>query len=404
MTPEAWRSAALVVFLVAVAALLSAVRLTLARASRPAPTEERHAAPPRRARVLGALLVGSMGLNATAVSIATVAFVTLRGPNGAAYAAVALTVMIVLAEALARAGVEHGVIAGALRPFGLRIERYAEKLSAADSIRDRVDLLHQSGSVVKEERDMLGGLLDLNELAVSDVMVHRTRMRSVDANLPPADLVRAVLGSPHTRLPLWRDEPDNIVGVLHAKDLLRAMAANGGGAVLDIDRIATPPWFVPDRTTLRAQLAAFLARKQHVALVVDEYGDLMGLLTLEDILEEIVGEIADEHDVAVRGIRPQPDGSILADGSVPIRDLNRTMDWALPDDEATTVAGLVIHEAQAIPEPGQVYNFHGFRFEILRRSRNRITALRLGRVAARPVPEGSEGAVAPWKAEERLRS
>ncbi len=393
MTVETWQSAAIVLLLVAAAAFLSAVRLTLARASRPLNLREadRDRAPPIRARVLGALLVGTIVLNASAAAFATLTLVELHGEVGAAYATAALSCLVVGGEALARLCVEHGLVAGGLRPFGIRIERYAEKLSATDEIRGRVDLLHQSGSVVKEERDMLGGLLDLKDLTVSDVMVHRTKMRTVDAALPPAELVREVLGSPYTRLPLWRDSPDNIVGVLHAKDLLRAMEANGAPGGLDLDRIATLPWFVPDTTTLRAQLAAFLARKQHVALVVDEYGDLMGLVTLEDILEEIVGEISDEHDVAARGVRPQPDGSVLVDGSVPIRDLNRTMDWPLPDDEATTVAGLVIHEAQAIPEPGQVFNFHDFRFEVLRRSRNRVTALRVARLQRPPLEETSPG-------------
>ena len=134
---------------------------------------------------------------------------------------------------------------------------------------------------------------------------------------------------------------------------------------------------MPDTTSLTDQLNAFLKRKSHFALVVDEYGDVQGLVTLEDILEEIVGEIADEHDVEVQGVRPQPDGSVNADGTVPVRDLNRVMNWDLPDEEATTVAGLVIHEARIIPEPGQAFTFHGYRFQVLRRHRNRITALRI---------------------------
>ena len=190
--------------------------------------------------------------------------------------------------------------------------------------------------------------------------------------------MREVLASPYTRLPLWRDQPENIIGVLHAKDLLRALAAAGGDATkLDMSEIATPPWFVPDTSSVQDQLETFLERKAHFALVVDEYGSVMGLVTLEDILEEIVGDIRDEHDVAVQGLRQFPDGSVNVEGSVPIRDLNRVMDWDLPDEEATTVAGLVIHEARAIPEPGQTFVFHGFRFEVLRKQRNRITALKI---------------------------
>ena len=167
-----------------------------------------------------------------------------------------------------------------------------------------------------------------------------------------------MLSSPFTRMPLWRERPDNFVGVLHSKDMLRALNAAGGDASkLDVDEVMFAPWFVPEATTLEDQLEAFLKRKTHFALVVDEYGEVMGLVTLEDILEEIVGDIRDEHDLAVQGVRPQPDGSVLVDGAVPVRDLNRVMAWDLPDEEATTIAGLVIHEAGAIPEAGQVFTY-----------------------------------------------
>jgi len=209
-------------------------------------------------------------------------------------------------------------------------------------------------------------------------MVHRTKMRAINAALSPAEIVQEVLASAFTRMPLWLDQPENITGVLHAKDLLRALAAvNGVAADLKIHEISTPPWFVPDTTSLQDQLQAFLDRKSHFALVVDEYGSVMGLVTLEDILEEIVGDIKDEHDAVVPGLRQLPDGSINVDGSVPIRDLNRAMDWSLPDEEATTIAGLVIHEARTIPEAGQVFQFHGFRFEVLRKQRNRILSLKV---------------------------
>jgi Mg2+/Co2+ transporter CorB len=227
---------------------------------------------------------------------------------------------------------------------------------------------------------MLGGLLDLEELEVSDVMVHRTKMRIIDAELPPDELVREVLASPYTRMPLWRDDPDNIVGILHAKDLLRALDAAGGDArKLDIDDLVREPWFVPDTTALRDQLKAFLKRKTHFALVVDEYGEVQGLVTLEDIIEEIVGDIKDEHDVGATGVRRLRDGAVQAEGGVAIRDINRVMDWKLPDHEATTIAGLVIHEARAIPEVGQAFIFYGFRFEVMRKQRNRITSLKIMR-------------------------
>jgi Mg2+/Co2+ transporter CorB len=217
-------------------------------------------------------------------------------------------------------------------------------------------------------------------------MVHRTKMVALDADAPLADLVREVVASPYTRVPLWRGTADNIIGVLHAKDLLRAMSsANGDASQVRLEPIMVAPWFVPDTTTLEAQLQAFRKRKTHFALVVDEYGDVQGLVTLEDILEEIVGDIRDEHDVAVVGVRRQTDGSVIVEGSAPIRDLNRVMAWDLPDEEATTIAGLVIHEARAIPEQGQKFTFHGFRFEVLRKQRNRITLLRLTPEQKQPV-------------------
>jgi Mg2+/Co2+ transporter CorB len=202
-----------------------------------------------------------------------------------------------------------------------------------------------------------------------------------------------VLASPFTRLPIWRDSPENITGVLHAKDLLRELQALGGDvARLDLDKIALPAWFVPDNTLVTDQLKAFRRRKQHFALVVDEYGEVMGLVTLEDILEEIVGDIADEHDKAFTGARRHPDGSVSVEGSVAIRDLNRAMGWHLPDEEATTIAGLVIHEARIIPEPGQTFLFHGFRFQVMRKQRNRVTLLRVMPLApkrALPAPPGA---------------
>jgi Mg2+/Co2+ transporter CorB len=256
-----------------------------------------------------------------------------------------------------------------------------------EEIRGTVDLLHLEGSVEKHDRDMLGGLLDLRDLTVADVMVHRTEMVTVNADGPAEEIVAAALKSEYTRIPLWRNTPENIVGILHAKDLLRAIqSADGDLAKVDIMAIALPPWFVPDIRPLSEQLKAFRRRKTHFALVVDEYGEVEGLVTLEDILEEIVGDISDEHDIPVPGVRPQPDGSVNVDGAVPIRDLNRAMDWNLPDAEATTVAGLVIHEARSIPDVGQTFTFHGFRFNVLRKHRNRITALRIMPLVRKPVP------------------
>ena len=265
-----------------------------------------------------------------------------------------------------------------LRVFGINIDMTVDVLAAHEEIRGAVEYHHSEGLVEERDRRMLGGVLDLSDMDVSEIMVHRKNIAMLDMDLSPRELVAEALKAANTRLPVYRNDPENIVGVLHAKDLLRALAAAEGKVdAIDIAAIIREPWFIPDTTNLKDQLNAFLKRRSHFALVVDEYGALQGLVTLEDILEEIVGEIDDEHDAAVQGVRRQADGSIHVDGSVTIRDLNRAMDWDLPDDEWVTVAGLVIHEAQTIPEPGQTFIFHHHRFQVLRRQRNQITALRV---------------------------
>ena len=356
-------------------------------------------------RLIGTILIGNNLVNILASALATSLFLNLFGAAGVAYATIAMTTAVVIfAEVLPKTyallnpdhtairvaplfkplvaffypltrAVEY-IVRNLLRLLGRDLAKDAQLLSAHEELRGAIDLHHQEGSVVKLDRDMLDGILDLRELTVSDIMLHRTKMESIDVDDSLTDIAEQVLSSSFTRLPLWRDEPENIIGILHAKDFLSAYArAKGDANSLDIDDLANEPWFVPDTTGLKDQLNAFLRRKAHIAMVVDEYGEVMGLVTLEDILEEIVGQIADEHDVVQTGVRPLPNGAVEVDGSVPIRDLNRLMDWELPDDEATTIAGLVIHEAQTIPEPGHAFTFYGFRFQILRRHRNRLTAL-----------------------------
>jgi Mg2+/Co2+ transporter CorB len=265
-----------------------------------------------------------------------------------------------------------------LAAFGYQLQRIEPQHSNHDEARGAVDDFRRDGQVVREDRARIGRLSDLDELEVSDVMVHRTNMRSVNADNPPEAVVREILQSPHTRLPLWKGSLDNIVGVLHAKDLLRALNDVGNDfSQIDVMKIATKPWFVPDTTTLQEQLNAFLRRKAHFAIVVDEYGEVEGLVTLEDIIEEIVGEIADEHDIDMQGVKQEADGSVVVDGTVSIRDLNRALDWDLPDEEATTIAGLVIHETQLIPDEKQAFTFHGKRFVVMKRDKNRIARLRI---------------------------
>ena len=279
------------------------------------------------------------------------------------------------------------IVRSFLKLFGFDISKDSAVFSATEEIRGAVDLHHSEGGIDKESRDLIRGALELDQIRVEEVMLHRKSIEMLDLDQPNQEIIQKALESPHTRLPLFRDSTDNIVGVLHAKDLLRALwDADSDPAKIDIKTVARTPYFVPETTTLQEQLDAFKLKQEHFALVVDEYGAIMGLVTMEDILEEIVGEIEDEYDSPVQGVRPQVDGSVNVDGDVTIRDLNRAMDWNLPDEEAVTVAGLVIHESQSIPEVGQTFSFHGFRFRILRRRRNQITALTVAPIAP-PVEE-----------------
>jgi Mg2+/Co2+ transporter CorB len=375
-----------------------------------------------RSRLIGAILLGNNVATIVASSLATGIFLLWFGEVGIFYATVIMAVVIVVfSEVMPKTlAINHPdrvslmvarpiywivrvlapitiaiekIVGWSLRLFGLRLDTTEDVLSGREELRGTVDFLHREGEVKKDDRDMFGGVLDLRELEVSDVMIHRTKMATINADDPPEKIVSEVLASAYTRLPIWRGTPENIVGVIHAKDLLRELDAVGGDeSKIDVGAIALEPWFVPDTTSLADQLKAFRKRKTHFALVVDEYGEVMGLVTLEDIIEEIVGDISDEHDVSVSGLRAQADGSVTVDGGVPIRDLNRAMDWNLPDEEATTIAGLVIHEAQLIPEPGQTFTFYGFRFQVLRKTRNRITALKvtpLKRSDAKPAEQAA---------------
>ena len=361
----------------------------------------------QRERLIGALLLGNNAVNIAASALATSLLLAWFGKAGIAYATIVMTaVVVIFSEVLPKTAAFNApdriallvaqpmqwivralapilmaiefVVRLLLRLFGINIDDNQPILSPHEELRGAVDLLHREGGVEKHDRDMFGGVLDLRELDVSEVMVHRTNMISMKVDDPAEEVVNAVIASPVTRIPFWRDDPENIVGVLHVKDLLRALhAVDGDAAKVDIAALLTPPWFVPDTRPVSEQLKAFRRRKTPFALVVDEYGEVEGLVTLEDILEEIVGDITDEHDVAMPGVRRQPDGSVVVEGAVSIRDLNRVMEWNLPDEEANTIAGLVIHEARSIPEVGQSFTFYGFRFRVLRRARNRITSLRI---------------------------
>jgi Mg2+/Co2+ transporter CorB len=371
-------------------------------------------------KLIGAVLIGNTLVDVMAAALATTLAVDLVGPAGVAYATGIVTLLIVIFSAvlpktmafahpdrlaLAVAPIMRGIIS-LLSPAIIAVEFVVRQLlkltpskeddkanilAAHQELRGAIELQHKEGSVKKGDRDMLGGVLDLPGLTVKDIMVHRTKMQAINADDPMSKILDEVLKNQYTRMPVWRDDPENIIGVLNAKDIMTTLSAVGWNvAKLDIKALIKDAWFVPDTRNLKDQLNAFLRRKAHVALIVDEYGVVQGLVTLEDIIEEIVGQISDETDSEGPGVRVQADGMVIVDGSVHIRDLNRQMDWHLPDEEATTIAGLVIHEAQTIPEQGQAFTFHGFRFEILRKARNRITLVRI-----KPPVAAGAGAAAP---------
>ncbi len=356
-------------------------------------------------RLAGAILLGYTLVIIMATALATGLFASFWGPYALLIAAPLVSVLVILLakvvpktlvvrqadraalslapsmEQLVRllspvTVVCQKLMRGMLRLFGLRMEASQPVLSVQDMVRGAID--QQDRKDIKTHRDMLGSVLDLDELEVAEVMVHRRNMKMIDAAIGPEAIVEEVVASPYTRIPLWRDNPENIIGVLHAKALLRALRRQHGTLSMEqIEASMLPPWYVPETATLREQLNAFRARRSHFALVIDEYSVLKGLVTLEDILEEIVGDIADEHDVPQSGIRAQADGRLIVDGTTTIRDLNRAMDWDLSDDHATTIAGYVIHEAQTIPEAGQTFKFGGFKFEVLQKRRNQLTLLRI---------------------------
>ncbi len=370
----------------------------------------------RKDRLIGAILLGNNLVNILASSLATYVLLLLFGDAGVAYATMAMTLLIVVfAEVLPKtyaignadraalvvappvrvivtllAPITYTIqwfVRATVKPFGIQLGEEISIDHREEELRGAIDLHEGPDPDIRHERQMLRSILDLDDVEVEEIMVHRRNVTLIDIAEPAGAIVEQALASPYTRIPLYRDDPDNIVGVLHAKALLRELHARGGQTEdLDILMLAAKPWFIPETTTLLDQLQAFRTRREHFAIVIDEYGAVMGIVTLEDILEEIVGSIEDEHDVAVSGVRRQPNGSYVIPGTATLRDLNRELEWNLPDDNAVTLAGLILNEARRIPEPGQVFTFYGFRFEIMRRQRNQISSVRVNP----PQPEESE--------------
>lgn len=360
----------------------------------------------RKDRLLGSILLGNTLAQIVASSLATSLAITLFGNRGVVYGSAVMTVaVLVFCEILPKTVAIHrpnrvarvvapvvravvfvlgppadavqAFVNGMLRLCGLRLDGKPDAEFALTELKGAI-AFHTGEGETLHERKMLRSILDLGDVAVGEIMVHRTNLAMINASQPVAAILDQVAASTHTRLPLWQGEPDNIVGILHGKALLRAVHAHAGDIEgIDVIALASPPWFIPESTSLLDQMQAFRKRREHFALVVDEYGALQGVVTLQDIIEEIVGGMPDAEDRSASGMRPQPDGSYIIDGEVTIRDINRELDWHLPDENAATIAGLLLHEARTIPETGQKFLFHGFRFEVLRRQRNQLTSIRV---------------------------
>ncbi len=375
----------------------------------------------RKSHLIGAILIGNNLTNILASALATSFLIGMFGEAGVAYATVGMTALVVLfAEILPKTyalqnsdrlalaiaplirplvflfspltRMSQAIVRGTLWLFGVRMQSAAGLDSSPEELRGVIDLHKSSDHDVRRERAMLRSVLDLAEVEVGEIMIHRNTVTMIDASDGLADIVDQVLDSPYTRIPIWSGEKDNIVGVLHTKELLRALKARAQLIdSIDVVELAAQPWFVPESTRLLDQLQAFRDKHEHFSLVVDEYGSLQGVVTLEDILEEIVGDISDEHDISLPGLRPQSDGSFFVDGNFTLRDINRQLEWDLPDDAASTVAGLILHEARRIPESGQIFLFHGFRFEVVRRQCNQITHVRI----TPPAPDKIEAGEKP---------
>jgi Mg2+/Co2+ transporter CorB len=377
-------------------------------------------------RLIGAILLGNNLVNILASALATSLLIGFFGEAGVIYATIAMTLLVLIfAEVLPKSYAIHNadtlsltvapivrilviilgpitraiqiIVRAIFRVFGIELHPKLSASATEEELRGVIDLHAGEGEGEEErhEREMLRSILDLADVWVEEIMVHRKDVVALSVDQPPERILEEVLSSSYTRLPLWKDEPDNIIGLLHAKALLRAVQSNPGNlSKLDIEDIAADPWFIPETTDLLSQLQAFRSRHEHFAIVVDEYGEYLGIVTLEDILEEIVGDIADEHDVEIEGIHVSGDGSVIVDGRVTIRDLNRRFEWRLPDDEASTIAGLVLEEARTIPKEGQIFAFHGFSFEIDKRQRNQLTSIKItplpqsGAVAQEAAPGG----------------
>ena len=352
-----------------------------------------------RERVIGILLLGNNIVNILASALATSILIGLFGDKGIIYATLIMTTLIfifseVLPKTYAIRESEKLILYASpfikffiiiLSPINFLVQNLVSSiLNIANketknndwkqNLRGAILLANNKGDVRKPDRIMLESILDLHEVKVSEIMTHRKNIEGINISENIDLIIDLALKSRFTRLPLWKDNADNIIGTLHVKDLLRARNTNTN---LLINDIMQKPQFISENTSLSEQLNNFKKDTVQMAFVIDEYGDLQGLISLEDILEEIVGEIFDEFDKQIAGPEILSDKSVVVDGAMTIRDLNRSMDWKLPDEEASTIAGLVIDIAQKLPSINETIKIDKFHFTVLERQRTRITKINI---------------------------
>lgn len=366
-------------------------------------------------KLIGAILLGNNVVNIAASALATALAISIFGEGGVVIATVVMTVLVlVFAEVLPKTyAVRHSeqvalavapiltVVTRVLGPATTAVHYAVDRMisllsiapktdmSAGDVLRGTVEMYHEEGSMLTEDKEMLSGVFDLVDTEVREVMKRRSEIVSINVNEPVETNARFVADCRHSRIPVWEDSPDRIIGVLHVKDLFRVIHAEAKTpADIDMRSLIRTPWFVPESTTCKVQLKAFQDRKSHIAIVVDEYGSVTGLVTLEDILEEVVGEIEDEHDLPLRkGIQRKSDGTYHIDGAVTLREINRTLPWNLEEEDSTTLAGYITAFAQCIPQVDEIFEIEDVMFQVLAREENRLTLIKARQIGDRADPK-----------------
>ena len=354
-------------------------------------------------RLIGLILIGNNLVNIFASAIATVIAIRLWGDAGIFIATLALTLVILIFAEITPKTIAalypekiafpaslvlvplmklmlpvvimvNGVTNGLLRLLGFDPSRGSDENLSSDELRT---IVTDAGQLIpSRHRGMLLNILDLEEVTVDDIMVPRNEVYGVDLDDNDDDVLRSIQTSSHTRLPVWREDINNIVGVLHMRSISRVIDSQG----LDrdaLEREMEKPYFIPESTPLHTQLLNFQQKKRRLAVVVDEYGDVLGLVALEDILEEIVGEFTSSLADAEEDIHPQRDGSFIIDGTANIREINKSLEWALPTDGPKTLSGLILENLESFPDANAGLAIGKYRVEILELQGNVVQAARV---------------------------